>query len=98
MRDKFDPAPFDKYSEASLEAIKADREIDAKLKARLVGARSLHQIQRVPFSHLPQNTVKVKAEVKDQHAFAVIGVVAQQQMMRRVGPLHHLDDRPERAS
>ena len=24
MSDKFDPAPFDKYSEASLEAIKAD--------------------------------------------------------------------------
>ena len=37
MSDKFDPAPFDKYSEASCEAIKADREFDAKLKARLVG-------------------------------------------------------------
>jgi hypothetical protein len=47
MSDKFDPAPFDKYSEASCEAIKADREFDAKLKARLVGARSLHQIQQV---------------------------------------------------
>jgi hypothetical protein len=37
MSGKFDPAPFDKYSEASLEAIKADRETDAKLKARLIG-------------------------------------------------------------
>jgi hypothetical protein len=37
MSGKFDPAPFDKYSEASLEAIKADREMDAKLKARLIG-------------------------------------------------------------
>ena len=37
MTDKFDPAPFDKYSEALLEAIKEDLEIDAKLKARLIG-------------------------------------------------------------
>jgi hypothetical protein len=37
MSEQFDPAPFDKYSEASVEAIKADREIDAMLKARLVG-------------------------------------------------------------
>ena len=37
MSDKFDPAPFDKYSEASLEAIRADRESDGKLKARLIG-------------------------------------------------------------
>ena len=37
MSDKFDPAPFDKYSEAPLEAIKEDLEIDAKLKARLIG-------------------------------------------------------------
>ena len=37
MNDKFDPAPFDKYSEASLTAIKADLEADAKLKARLIG-------------------------------------------------------------
>jgi hypothetical protein len=34
MSDKFDPAPFDKCSEASLEAIEADREMDAKLRAR----------------------------------------------------------------
>ena len=37
MNDKFDPAPFDKYSEAPLEAIKKDIEVGAKLKARLVG-------------------------------------------------------------
>lgn len=37
MSDKFDPTPYDKYSEASLEAIKADRVSDAKLKARLIG-------------------------------------------------------------
>lgn len=35
MSDKFDPGPFDKYSEASLEAIEADQ-MDAKLKARAV--------------------------------------------------------------
>jgi hypothetical protein len=37
MNEKFDPAPFDKYSESSFEAIKADLELDAKLEARLVG-------------------------------------------------------------
>jgi hypothetical protein len=37
MSVKFDPAPFDKYAEAFPGAIKADRETDAKLKARLVG-------------------------------------------------------------
>jgi hypothetical protein len=37
MKKKFDPAPFDKYSEVPLDAIKADREMDVKLKARLVG-------------------------------------------------------------
>jgi len=37
MNDKFDPAPFDKYSEAPLTAIKEDLEADAKLKARLIG-------------------------------------------------------------
>ena len=37
MNDKFDPAPFDEYSEASLEAVKKDLETDAKLKARLIG-------------------------------------------------------------
>jgi hypothetical protein len=37
MSEKFDPAPFDKYSEPAPRAIKADREMDAKLKARLIG-------------------------------------------------------------
>ncbi len=37
MSKKFDPAPFDKHSEASAEALKADREMDAKLKAGLTG-------------------------------------------------------------
>ena len=37
MGDKFSPAPFDKYSEAPLDAIKKDLETDAKLKARLIG-------------------------------------------------------------
>jgi hypothetical protein len=37
MTDKFDPAPFDEYSEASLEAIKKDLETDAKLAALLIG-------------------------------------------------------------
>ena len=37
MDKKFNPAPFDKYSEAVLAALEADREMDAKLKARLVG-------------------------------------------------------------
>jgi len=44
MSGKFDPAPFDKYSEASLEAIKADRETGGKLRARWSAAPSLHQI------------------------------------------------------
>jgi len=62
MSDKFDPAPFDKYSEASLEAIKADREIDAKLKARLIGARFLHRIQQVTCSRLRQNMMREKRD------------------------------------
>ena len=37
MNDKFNPAPFDEYSEAFLEAIKKDLETDAKLKERLIG-------------------------------------------------------------
>jgi len=37
MNEKFDPAPFDKYSEPSIKAIKADLEMDAKLESRLVG-------------------------------------------------------------
>ena len=37
MSEKFNPAPFDKYSESVLEALKADREMGAKLEARLVG-------------------------------------------------------------
>jgi hypothetical protein len=37
MNNKFDPAPFDRYSEAVPAALEADREMGAKLKARLVG-------------------------------------------------------------
>ncbi len=37
MNKKFNPAPFDKYSEAVLAALAADRETGAKLKALLVG-------------------------------------------------------------
>ena len=37
MSKKFEPAPFDKYSASPLEALKDDLEVDAKLKARLIG-------------------------------------------------------------
>jgi hypothetical protein len=37
MSEKFDPAQVDRHTEASLDAIQADRELDAKLKAGLVG-------------------------------------------------------------
>jgi hypothetical protein len=37
MSEKFDPAPFDKYADSALDAIRADRETSAKLKASLLG-------------------------------------------------------------
>jgi len=37
MPDKFDPAPVDRHAEPPAEALKADREMDAKLQARRVG-------------------------------------------------------------
>ena len=37
MVEKFDPAPLDKCAEDSKEAARADREMDGKLKAGLVG-------------------------------------------------------------
>ncbi len=37
MVAKFNPAPVDKYADSSFDAVKADREVDAKLKAGLVG-------------------------------------------------------------
>ncbi len=37
MSEKFNPAPFDRYSESALAALEADREMGAKLRARLVG-------------------------------------------------------------
>jgi hypothetical protein len=70
MSDKFDPAPPDKYSGASQEAIKEDLEIDAKLKARLIEARFLHQIRQAPFSHLPPNLMKEKVEEQRRYGFA----------------------------
>ena len=37
MSAKFDPAPFDRYSDGALDAIRADCETAAKLKAGLLG-------------------------------------------------------------
>ena len=37
MTEKFDPAPFDKYAPDPKEAMKADRKVDEKLKAGIVG-------------------------------------------------------------
>ena len=37
MAAKFNPAPVDKYTESSFDALKADCEVDAKLRAGLVG-------------------------------------------------------------
>jgi hypothetical protein len=37
MAEKFDPAPFDKYAPDPKEAMKADNNVDEKLKAGIVG-------------------------------------------------------------
>ena len=37
MSAKFDPAPFDRYSDAALDAIRADRDTAAKLNAGWLG-------------------------------------------------------------
>jgi hypothetical protein len=67
MNDKFDPALFDKYSEASLTVINEDPEVDAKLKARLVGGSFPASD---PASALHQNMMETKVERWRRNRFA----------------------------
>jgi len=69
MAEKFDPAPFDKYAPDPKEAMKADRKVDEKLKAGIVGGSFPASDPLVPRNHRLRSMMKGRNDEHHKLAF-----------------------------